>query len=518
MTDPLLLGIDVGTGSTKGVLADTRGKFFATSASSYAYKRSLPHYAEQNPRDWWSAVCRVTQALLAKHPGAAERIACVGISGQGVAAVLVGRNGEALRDAMLWLDTRCAEQARSLGKKHGKELTEISGKSPAAYNFEPKLLWLREHEPRVWEKTWKVLTTASYITFQLTGRAVMNYSDAGITLSWDLKHNCWSEEAITRIGLRQDIYCDVTPCQEVIGKVTAKASRDCGLPAGIPVVAGGEDTSSSGLAMGVVSGNAAQLSMGLASTVNVPFSSPVSDPRLLAFPHVLEGTTLLGGSMVAGGLAIDWLGGVLNDTAQLDAEKRDAWMQKATAEAKNVPAGARGLLFAPYLAGELQPINDGYANGVLLGLTASTTRSEIFRAAMEGTAYAIQHNLGITKEAGAKPLRICAVGGPTRNDLWCQIIADVTAMEVDAMEDNGGAALGDAILAAMGAGLLRDPLEMQRVHARTRRQFSPQPSDSEKYQDLFCIYCEIYPRFKDLFPRLERQARMSGETAENVHL
>lgn len=518
MVDPLLLGIDVGTGSTKGVLADTHGRFFATAASSYTYKRSSSGYAEQNPQDWWKAVCQVTQLLLAKNPGARERIACVGVSGQGVAAILVGRNGEPLRDAMLWLDTRCAEQARALCEAHGEELTAISGKCPAAYNFEPKLLWLREHEPDIWEKTWKALTTTAYINFQLTGRAVMNYSDAGITLSWDLKHNRWSEEATACIDLSRNIYCDVVPCHQVIGTVSAKASRECGLAEGTPVIAGGEDTSSSGLAMGVVSGNEVQLSMGLASTVNVPFPNPVHDSRLLAFPHVLEGTTLMGGSMVAGGLAVDWLEGVLHDGVHRGPGERNAWMRSATAAATNVPAGANGLIFAPYLAGELQPVNDGFARGVLLGMTASTTRAEIFRAVMEGTAFAIQHNLGITREAGANPVRTAAVGGPTRNDLWCQIIADVTGMQLDAMDDNGGAALGDAILAGISAGLLSDPLEMQRTHAKTRKRFTPQQRNHEQYQGLFGIYREIYPRLKDLFPKLASQTPRVGKIIEDVHL
>jgi xylulokinase len=300
LSGPLTLGIDIGTSSAKGVVADTEGSFFASAACSYSYATPGHGQAEQNPEDWWDALCSITRELLSANPEIGSRLRAVSISGQGVAAVVLGYDGQPLRNAILWLDTRSAEEAARLCEAHGEKLAAISGKKPAPYNVEPKLLWLKRNEPVTWNRIWKVLTTTGYVTLRLTGRVVMNHSYAGILLSYDLSKREWSEEALALMDLPRSILCELAVCHEVIGEVTPEAARQTGLPAGLPVVAGGEDTSSAGLAMGVVSENDVQLSMGSASTVYVPVRQPVSDSRLLAFPHVVDGLTLLGGSMVAG--------------------------------------------------------------------------------------------------------------------------------------------------------------------------------------------------------------------------
>jgi xylulokinase len=256
--------------------------------------------------------------------------------------------------------------------------------------------------------------------------------------------------------------------------------------------------------------------MGSASTVFVPLRRPVSDSRLLAFPHVLDGLTLLGGSMVAGGLAADWLLKALGGTPDAPGAQSEA-LNALTARAAQVEPGSHGLIFLPYLAGELQPVNDGFARGVFFGLGLQTDKGHLFRAVLEGTAFAIAHNLSLARESGASPEQIYAVGGPIRNDLWCQIISDVTGMPLHAMEDRGGAALGDAILAGMGAQLFADPLVMRRAHAKFRKSFLPDREFHREYRRLFAIYREIYPRLQDLFPRLLPEEPKS-EIAENVHL
>jgi xylulokinase len=501
---PLTLGIDVGTTTTKAVLANPSGEFLWDASASYEYSKPRPNWIEQDACVWWEAVCRVTRILLREHPEEGEHIAAVGVSGQGVAAVLLDRQGTLLRPAILWLDSRCASQAERLRRRHGQRIVAVSGKSAASYNFEPKLLWVAENEPETWARTWKVMTTTAYITFQLTGCPVMNHSDGGIFLAYDLARHAWSVRLIELMGLPARVYCDLAPCHQVIGSVTAAAGEATGLRAGTPVVAGGEDTSSAGLAMGVTSSATAQLSMGSASTVYVPLREMATDPRLLAFPHVLDGLTLIGGSMVAGGNAMDWIADMMRGRDRASAAKE---IQALSEEARNVASGSNGLIFLPYLAGELQPINDGFARGVFFGLDLSKTRGHLIRSVMEGTAFAIKHNLAVTRSLGAQVQGLAAVGGPTRNAVWCQIIADVTGLPLQVMPERAGAALGDAILAAWGAGLIDSPEAMQRAHASPGERFFPDGESHERYGELFEIYKDLYPCLRDLFPRLAQSAQ-----------
>lgn len=507
--DPLFLGLDVGTTSAKADLADAGGATLWTTTAPYTYASLHPGWAEQDPEDWWDAAGIMTRALLREHPGARDRIAAVGVSGQGVAAALLDHQGRPLRPAILWLDVRCSAQAERLDREAGSRIAQVSGKRPAAYNVEPKLLWLKENEPEVWEKTWKAMTTAAYVTFRLTGCPVMNYSDGGILLAYDLRENKWSEELVALMGLPTSVYCDLAPCGQVIGEVTPEAAAFTGLAAGTPVIAGGEDTSSAGLALGVTSSQEALLSLGSACTMYVPVREPSVDPRLLSFPHVVEGLTLIGGSMVGGGNAMDWLVRAFsppetprpaNEAARLPPETLSALTEEAAA----TPVGAGGVVFLPYLAGELQPINDGFARGVFFGLSLSTRRGELVRSVMEGTAFAIRHNLEVAGSVGAKPERMMAVGGPTRNEVWCQIIADATRLPVQVMDECGGAPLGDAALAAKGVGMITHYESMVSAHARHRRLFEPRSEASERYDQGFEIYTSLYPRLKDLFPRASR--------------
>lgn len=214
--------------------------------------------------------------------------------------------------------------------------------------------------------------------------------------------------------------------------------------------------------------------------------------------------------MVGGGIAMEWAVKVLGGAK--DAATSDEY-HKLTEEGRTIPAGSEGLIFLPYLSGELQPINDGFARGVFFGLNLFKTRAHLVRAVMEGTAYAIAHNLMITRELGAKVENLIAVGGPTRNSLWCQIIADVTGLPVQVMEERGGAALGDAILAALGARLIDSPEKMQQAHAVTGDRFTPNEDHYERHQQLLAIYMDLYPRLQDLFPRLSGSSQ-SNKVAE----
>lgn len=506
MKTPLTLGIDAGTGSAKAVLADVSGGFFAQASSAYSIDVPVSGAAEQEPEVWWRAVATCVRELLAKHPGSAERLQAVAISGQGAAAVVLDAEQKPLRPAMLWMDTRCAVEAHELASASGQHIAKISGKVPAAYNVEPKLIWLRRHEPELFRQVRTMTTTTGYLYMRMTGTLVMNHSDAGILLGYALRESRWSEEALGWMDLPAQLYPPLEVCSRVSGYVSSEAAAQTGLPMGMPVVAGGEDTSSAGLSMGILTPGQVQLSMGTACTVNVAVRESPIEPRLLAFPHVIEGLTLMGGSMVAGGSSMEWITRVLGRHTET-MELRSEHATQLSALAAAVPQGAGGVLFLPYLAGELQPVNDGLARGGFFGVTFSTGTAELVRAVLEGTAFAIRHNLSLV---GGALECIHATGAPVMNDVWCQIIADVTGLRVLAMSERAGAPLGNAILAAMGVGLVRGPLEMQQRHVAVRRVFTPDGKAVARYNELFPVYCELYPRLKDLFARPALQGRLGN--------
>lgn len=488
----LLLGIDAGTTNVKAVLATPDGKVVAAAQQAYPTLYPRPGWAEQEPEDWWRALATAVRAVL-REAAAPEQVAGIGVSGQGCAVTLIDGAGRVLRPAIIWLDSRSERQCERLRGCCGAEILARNGKQPAPYNADPVLMWLQEHEPERFNQARCSLTTTGYLSYRLSAQAVMNLSDASILFAFDLKAQRWSEALIEAFGLPRRLYPPLAPCQEVIGELTPSAAAALGLEPGTPVVAGGEDTSSAGLAIGAVRPGQTLLSLGTAGTLYAVQEQPTVHPRLLAFLHVIKGRSLLGGSVAAVGEALAWY----RRTFAAGLE-----VAELTALAAGSEPGADGLLFLPYLSGELQPINDGNARGVFFGLSLKTEARHLVRAVMEGSGFAIAHNLAVAEEAGAVIGDLRAVGGPTRDPLWCQIIADITGRPLAVLEDNPGAPLGNALLAAAGTGLIGDPAAVAERAATVSRSYEPEAGNRECYGRLFDLYRQLYGRLKEPFAEL----------------
>lgn len=488
----LLLGIDVGTTHAKAVLTTAAGKISAQASAGYATSFPRPGWAEQNPVDWWRGVVTATQLVMKQATG---RVAGIGVSGQGCAATLIDRTGAVVRPAIIWMDSRSEPQCERLRHCCLGDIIVKNGKAPAPYNADPVLMWLNENEPDAIARAETSLTTTAYINFRLTEQRIANFSDASLLFAFDLARRDWSAELIEEFNVPRRLYPPLAGCDEVIGTLTPAAAEELQLPAGIPVIAGGEDTSSAGLASGAVNPGLVFLSLGTAGTIYVPTDRQSVHPQLLSFLHVLPDQYLLGGSMVALGASLNWCRTLLGARMSFD---------RLNALAAASEPGAGRLIFLPYLSGELQPINDGYARGMLFGLTLSTERKHIVRAIMEGTAFAIAHNLSIIESLGLPVTEIRAVGGPTRSAVWCQIIADVIGRPVHVLAKSGGAPLGNAILAAKGAGLIDDPAAVALRAARIDRSYTPDLHLTDRYQSLFEIYRQLYPQVKEQSARLSR--------------
>jgi len=519
---PCLLGLDIGTTNAKAVLLSPHGKIMGEARERYGVSFPRPGWAEQNPEIWWRAVCRLAHRLKRDAPQAFPRIAAIGVSGQGCPLVALGRNGKCLRPAILWLDTRAADETAWMESEAGNLLLRTNGNRVGAYNVEPKALWLRKHEPKIFARTFKFLTTVGYVNFRLTGEPVLNHSDGGILFAYDPARRAWSEELLAKLGIPQEKYPRLAECHEVVGKVTPQAAKESGLAPGTLVVAGGEDSSSAALAAGAVEAGQAFLSLGTAAVLGVVLRQRVNEPRLLSFPHVLPGRTLLNGSMSSAGASLEWY--VRNWYAPAPGTTRNSNPFRALdREAARSRPGSGALVFLPYLSGELHPILDAQARAVLFGLALDHRRGDVVRSLMEGCAFAIRHNLTIAEaaeprrgegSAGAvvRVREIHATGGPTKSSLWCQIISDVTGCEL--VLSQAGPPEGSALLAGWGAGLMGNPAGLVTEHLQRSRIVQPRRETRDIYDRLFHIYRELYTRLKDQFPVLrELRSQLGGKRA-----
>ena len=492
MMEDLLIGLDIGTSSVKAVLATPQGRILAQAGVAHPTHYPKPGWAEQDPQDWWRGVVRAVRQLDAPSFG---RVAGIGVSGQGCGVTLIGWDGQVVRPAIIWMDSRSEPQSQRLRDCCLDEVLTQNGKMPAPYNADPVLMWLQENEPEAIEAAETNLTTTAYINYRLSGQKIANLSDASILFAFDLAEKNWSESLIETFEVPARLYPELAGCDQVIGHLTPSAAVELGLPSGVPVIAGGEDTSSAGLASGAVRQGMAFLSLGTAGTIYVPADQRTVDARLLTFLHVVGHQYLLGGSMAALGASLAWCRKMLGESLSFE---------QMLALAEKSEPGAGRLIFMPYMSGELQPINDGYARGVFFGLSLSTRLEDIVRAILEGTAFAIADNLSIIELLGIPILDVNAVGGPTRSALWCQIIADVIGRPLKSVSNEGGAPLGNALLAAHGVGLIQDVAGTALQSAKVQRFYHPNLELHERYQAQFGIYCQLYPQLKEQFAQLSQ--------------
>ncbi|MBN8594174.1 MAG: hypothetical protein J0M33_20635 [Anaerolineae bacterium] len=489
MKQDLLLGIDVGTTNVKAILATPEGRVVAQATEGYPLLTPRPGWVEQNPADWWQGTASVSRRVMALAEAAPEQVKAIGLSGQGAAAVLVDAAGEPVRPGIIWMDARSEAECGWMRATCGPEILRINGKQPGPYNMDPKLRWLATHEPESLRKAAYSLTTTGYVTLKLTGEAVLNVSDASIPFAFDQAACDWSDELISCFGIERRLYPRVAACEDVIGGLRAEAAEAMGLRAGTPVIAGGEDTSAAGLAVGVSQPGQAMLSLGTGGSLYIATAQPVAHPNLLTFAHVLSQQWFIGGTIVAFGAALAWTRDLLGHGD----------FEAMTTLAAESAAGADGLLFLPYLSGELQPINDGHARGVFFGLSLNTRQPQLIRAVLEGTAHAMRHNAEVAAESGATLSELRAVGGPTRSALWCQIIADVTNQPLTVLKDNPGAPLGDVFLAAAGVGLIPDAGSAATQAAVVERVYTPNAAVRDLYDQQFAVYRGLYPALKASF-------------------
>lgn len=491
-----LLAIDLGTSSVKVVLVGENGRLLTQASAEYPLHHPQPGHTEQNPAEWWTAVCAAVRAAVAQtapHPP----IAAIGLSGQMHGTVLLGKTGNLLAPAIIWPDQRSQAQVGGITAVVGAtRLIQISG-SPVATGFQAAtLLWLRQNRPDLWPHIGTVLLPKDYLGWRLTGQCHTDPSDASATLLFDTPHRRWSPELLDVVGLRPEQVPTVREATAVSAPLLPTAAAELGLPPGIPVVVGGADTACSLLGSGVVSDRDLLLTLSTGGQIVVPVNTMAVDTagRIHTFCTTLppapgQAGWYQMGAILAAGLNLRWL---RDNVFGLD--DHDAYA-KMTGWAATAPPGANELLYLPYLVGERTPHMNPQARGVFFGLAAQHGRAELVRAVLEGVALACFDAFAVLAELGAAPQRIVLAGGGASSPLWCQIVADVFNLPVAPLAVGNQSALGAALLAGAGAGLFGAGLgETAVAWTTTHSAIQPNLANHALYQSLL-------PRFRGVYEK-----------------
>jgi xylulokinase len=500
-----LIGIDVGTGGSRAVLIDAVGRTVASATVEHQPFVSLQTgWAEQDPRDWWRAASAAIRSSIDKSGVEASAIKGVGLSGQMHGAVLLDDSDEVLRPAIIWCDQRSADQCRNLTATVGAARLIKFTCNPALTGFTlPKLLWVRDHEPETFQRVRSVLLPKDYVRFQLTGDKATDVADASGTLLLDVASRRWSSEMLAAAEIDARVLPRVYESQEITGTVSAKAAAETGLHPGTPVVAGAGDQAAGAVGLGIVRPGMVSATIGTSGVVFATTNTPALDPkgRVHTFCHAIPDRWHVMGVTQGAGLSLRWFRdqfGVVASKMAGETIGGDPY-DSLTAEAARVPAGADGLLWAPYLMGERTPHLDPDARAALVGLTASHTRAHVVRAILEGVAFSLRDSFEILKELNVPCETVRLGGGGARSALWRQIQADVYGHEVETVEAEEGAAYGVAILAGVAAGAWPTVEAACDQVIRTNKRVSPGPHAVEVFHRQYRKYVALYPALRSIF-------------------
>ncbi len=501
MSDEYLLGIDIGTYESKGVLSDRAGNVLGQASCAHELALPKPGWAEHDAdRVWWHDLCLLVTRLLEETQIPPSAIAAVGCSGIGPDLLPVDADGHPLRPAILYgIDTRAAAEIAELESRFGTDvIAQVSGNSLSSQSVGPKILWLARHEPDVFRRTRHILTATGYLVYRLTGKAFIdNYTAATFAPLFNIHTLDW-DEAMCRDIVAPAILPTPAWSGQIAGAVTPEAASLTGLRAGTPVIVGTTDASAEAVSVGVTAPGDLMIMYGSTLFLIHVTDHLTVEPRLWAGVYLSPGRWALAAGMATSGSITRWFRDEFAAAErQAEASGGPNAYAALAAEAAAVAPGSQGLLVLPYFSGERTPINDPQARGVIAGLTLAHSRAHVYRAILEGVAYGLAHNLEVIHAAGADTGRAVAVGGGTKNRLWLEIVSDVTGVEQVVPSQTMGAAYGDAFLAGLGIGWFQE-LDEVKSWVKPSQVIRPDPARRE-------VYRRYYPEYRQLYANLREQ-------------
>ena len=500
-----LLGLDIGTTGCKAIAFNVEGKLLAHAYREYGVMYPRPGWAEIDPNKVWRCVTEVISEVA--HQVGSDPVKALAVTTLGETFTPIAEDGTALSNSMTYVDNRGVEQTESWKCTLGeKRVFQITGQPLHPGYSLPKLMWLKDNRPEVFNKARKFLLYADFTYFKLGLEPTIDYSLAGRTMAFDVREKKWSEEMFSTAGIDPEVMATPRPSGEVVGEIPTSIAEKLGLLKGTVAVTGGHDQPVNALGGGIISEGVAVDGMGSTECVTVGFNEPPLNDKMLAstypvYPHVKQGMYVSLAFSYTGGNLLRWYRDTFARDMVKQAEETGADVYDLIL--KDLPEGPTGVYVLPHFVGTGTPYMDPDSKGTITGLTLGTTREQFVKALIEGITYELRLNLTTLEEAaGVKINRLRAVGGGARSRMWLQLKADITGKEVVSLAVSECGCLGAAILAGVGIGEYSSVDEAVELLVSEVDLFEPDPNMHEQYTERFAIYPELYPALKELIHRM----------------
>jgi len=489
-----LLGLDVSTTGAKALLIDETGAVVASHTTPHPSSQPYPLWSEQNPSDWWSGIVISIRTVLSQT-GASASIRAIGLTGQMHGLVCLDQSGQVLRPSILWNDQRTQAECDTITATIGAQrLIQLTGNRALTGFTAPKILWVRRHEPEIYQQIAHILLPKDYIRFKLSGEYAVDMADASGMALLDVANRRWSAAVLQELDIPEEWLPRLYEGPAVTGIVNEQAAAETGLKAGLPIVGGGGDQAAQATGVGAVDPGVVALTVGTSGVVFAPLASYAYEPdgRLHAFCHSIPGRWHFMGVMLSAAGSLQWYRDTLAPGADFGT---------LTDEAAPIQPGCEGLIFLPYLTGERTPHPDPLARGAFVGLTARHSRAHLTRAVMEGVAFGLRDSFELIKASPAGIINEVRIsGGGAKSPVWRQIFADVLGVPLIVTEAIEGAAYGAALLAGVGGGIWSNAAEAAQATVKLGERVDPS-SQASAYQSAYALYRDLYPILKPVFER-----------------
>lgn len=497
-----LLGIDIGTTNVKAAIYNTDFTLELEGSAEYPTYFPKSGWAEQNAEHWWNATVDSLRQITSSASINPKDIEGICVSSQAPAVLPLDSEGRALRNALIWMDRRTERQCDYLREYITQDkVVDITGNRIDPYFALSKILWYKDNEPELYDKTHKILQVNGYVNFRLTGSYTCDKVHASLMGLFDIKKEEWSEELCDKLNIRKDILPAAYDSTDIIGRVSKAAALETGLAEGIPVIAGNVDASSSAIEAGVIGKGEAVEMTGTSTVVMFGCDQYPKSFSLVSMFHPVKGHSLLIGPISSTGASLKWY----RDQIGFSETEKDAKIDPykyMDSLAENTATGFNKLLFLPYMAGERAPIWDTYARGVFFGLNHSTTKGQMIRAMMEGAAFSLYHNIKEAEDSGIEIDTLRAVGGGSKSPIWLKIKASVINKPITTLANSSNGTFGNIILAGLGVNIYSDIRDVLAQNLKLKQTFNPDPQLHSYYEKLYRVYRNVYEHVKDDFKQL----------------